>query len=721
MNIFEFKKLLAPVENDTSISTADNEAVIKIKDYLKKFKDEDELAAEHIYQVLQLTPHDNDSVLFTTLKREFDHHHLFAICELLHANDRLHEMAFSMIYYNLGLDEEDVPEVRNFLWRLISNDNFKISAISKESPMWLLFIISRIVKQKKDFQLFEQCLCFMSRWNQLDMRPLNFLISQKNSDHRLLHVFELCDNTDYPWYHFDHYSKNLLKHLATIDELIKRLKEAGIAIVKDLMSAIIIKSESTFFELLQPNTYYPLLINFINISNKFTIESYFWSLLFKKDMAGQLLFYKLIEDLDKEKLLDQVTFDQYVKRLIFGSLSILDCGNDMELLVNTLNDNKIILSKEVMLSFYIFSKDTFLQLSKNVVNLANMGLLNELSFNKAFARITKKLPPIEALVIKKDSRKVTKEARSHIESSDGKYNFFISHDKKPEKGAFGVIKKGYNTVTSSVPLYGIKKITDSVRREYDDGLHDAAREVKCNRLLNRKSDYYATPCNGFSRSYFYRVISPWHDGKDLDKYAAAELMQSSYEDRLQCLSLALAELNTLHQHNRIHGDLKPLNFILNLKSKSMHIIDFGGSIKFGSGKIAAHTNFFNEYHSWGQHFHSDLYAMGIIAKMLFPELYRFDNQHKTSYFLDEVATFTLLKQSNLSIIEKAIIQLIDAMQHQDKNIRCTSEDASSYCKKIIEKLTHLDDIALDEIIQSTIARTNATVEDILREARVNKM
>lgn len=236
----------------------------------------------------------------------------------------------------------------------------------------------------------------------------------------------------------------------------------------------------------------------------------------------------------------------------------------------------------------------------------------------------------------------------------------------------------------------------------------------------RDADYYATPDSSISRSHFYRVITPWQEGKDLRKYTPLELKQATYEDKFQCLSQALEELNTLHQHNRIHGDLKPANFILNLNAKTLKIIDFGGSIKFGSGKKPAHTRFYGDPHKDAAHFYSDVYSMAGIAKILFPELYFYVNQYSKTFLPGEFATFTLVKKDHLSVIEKAIIQLIDAMQHPDTSLRCTSADAAGYCKKILENLSELDENMLREITESTIARTNTTVEDILREARINQ-
>ncbi|AWN75104.1 protein kinase [Legionella anisa] len=360
------------------------------------------------------------------------------------------------------------------------------------------------------------------------------------------------------------------------------------------------------------------------------------------------------------------------------------------------------------------------EFKRTLVNLANAKLLNEHSFKAAFARITEKSPPVEVLTIQKESRKDTKEARTHIKSIDGKYNFFMGADKQSVKGGFSVVKKGYDTMTTNEASYGIKKITGSVRRENDDGHRDAAREVKCNRLLMRDADYYATPDSSISRSHFYRVITPWQEGKDLRKYTPLELKQATYEDKFQCLSQALEELNTLHQHNRIHGDLKPANFILNLNAKTLKIIDFGGSIKFGSGKKPAHTRFYGDPHKDAAHFYSDVYSMAGIAKILFPELYFYVNQYSKTFLPGEFATFTLVKKDHLSVIEKAIIQLIDAMQHPDTSLRCTSADAAGYCKKILENLSELDENMLREITESTIARTNTTVEDILREARINQ-
>lgn len=154
---------------------------------------------------------------------------------------------------------------------------------------------------------------------------------------------------------------------------------------------------------------------------------------------------------------------------------------------------------------------------------------------------------------------------------------------------------------------------------------EAAREVKYNRLLGRNATY-------FVRDNITSVVSEWQQGKGLHHYSKEELCRVPMKARLLCLSTALKDLNTLHQHHRKHGDVKCQNFVLNLDNVSMRLIDFGTSHKKGSFKSFGWTSEYLDPSVTGDLLCVDLYAMGIVTMHLFPELYSVSFENKNLNF-----------------------------------------------------------------------------------------
>ena len=179
--------------------------------------------------------------------------------------------------------------------------------------------------------------------------------------------------------------------------------------------------------------------------------------------------------------------------------------------------------------------------------------------------------------------------------------------------------------------------------------------------------------------------------------------------RISCLSTALEDLNTLHNHYRMHGDVKPDNFILNTENNSMRLIDFDVSHKLGIDKDCGSTPAFIDPDTPLSHLSQDLYGMGKVIMELFPELYVF------SLSSDLRATYSFWKQGTLSIVEQSIVNLVNALSHSEPQMRCTSEDALHYCNDLLRSIDTLDEVGLTTLTESKLRRTKITIEDVLRQ------
>ncbi|HBD9376218.1 TPA: protein kinase family protein, partial [Legionella pneumophila] len=344
---------------------------------------------------------------------------------------------------------------------------------------------------------------------------------------------------------------------------------------------------------------------------------------------------------------------------------------------------------------FSLSESNLQRLYGMVSRLITNKLLDQNSFEKAFQRVTAKLPSVLESTVSKNSRKKTNVLRSEF-TLDNKNGFFIEHSKQYESGGFGKVKKGYSSPDSAEPIYGIKKLNESDPTKAQNA---AIREVKYHRLLGRQAFY-------FSRNGATNIVSEWQREKSVDQYTSSELLQVPIQKRLHCLSSGLSDLNILHQYYRIHGDVKCQNFILNLNNASMKLIDFGTSHKRGSSKSFGWTTAYSEPHTFGDRFCKDLYAMGIVTMYLFPEIY-------TVSFDKDKANISV-KKTSFTIEEQAIVNLVNSMMHSDLNSRCTSEDALHYCNELINHFSQIDEELLGTIANSSISRVAPNVEQMFR-------
>ncbi|WP_165485118.1 protein kinase family protein [Legionella rowbothamii] len=627
------------------------------------------------------------------------HIHLFLqrlFCsDLRQARIPLNEEVFNTVLViapQIGLSEEVIEQTFRFLY----NKNFL-------RPIALNLLHTRI---KDVYHLFnilqelhkagclnEECLELISSVTYFDL--LAGLLTQINKAKIPLNnelIKSLCTSNTSNLFYFDKLLSVLLRckktilNSATLALLLK--KDYDFFVEKTRILVLLqqhdLLDEGTFSYVCS-NEVYSLTRVLEVLSEKLLVQE-------NQELINQLMdrkldssaLYKAINYLKKIDLLDQNTLNSCVefvvnKRVVCGLLDLLE-------------QNDLNLSKAQLQTIFSLSSSNIKRLNNLLEDLKYSKLLNQHSLLRALERVAEKFPLVVSSTISKHSRKDTGTQRSEF-LLDNDYRFFIEHGS-PEEGGCGSVKKGYASAESLEPRYAIKKLKPHVHVQ-----EEAAREVKYNRLLGRNATY-------FVRDNITSVVSEWQQGKGLHHYSKEELCRVPMKARLLCLSTALKDLNTLHQHHRKHGDVKCQNFVLNLDNVSMRLIDFGTSHKKGSFKSFGWTSEYLDPSVTGDLLCVDLYAMGIVTMHLFPELYSVSFENKKLKFS--------LNKSDFSVYDQSIVTLVNAMMNADLERRCTSEDALNYCNEVINYFDIINEQQLETITENSIHRSHLTAEDILR-------
>lgn len=253
-----------------------------------------------------------------------------------------------------------------------------------------------------------------------------------------------------------------------------------------------------------------------------------------------------------------------------------------------------------------------------------------------------------------------------------------------------------------MPTYAVKK---TLRKNITSlETKEMKREAKYYNMLNQPAYY-------FLKNNKPRLMTGWLQGKTVHQFSASELKTIPIENRLQWLACGLSDLNKLHSHFRVHGDVSENNFMVNPQDNTMRLFDFGTAHKMGSSTGAlTNTVLYSDPSEGASDFLKDVYAVGVLCAKLFPELY------SVTSAADGKAKVEVIKD-NLLPADKAIVNLVDSLTSLDRNKRPTSEDALNFCKQILEFKDNLGDLTekkVKEISDSTINRTNFTSEDVFR-------
>lgn len=736
-------QLLIDYEKDWSIFyrviLGDHIEAAQLKIFLSRYhhqKDTYELTDRDIYDLLKLIPLNGDLKLVVAI-REYFNPQFLGIFKILTKIDWINAGNFSLIY---RLPREET---------LLLHDLFC-------GPLHIRFnkdivdLILRVKDEPAYRNTVESLIRYLHNKNRLTSTAIKYITSNLN---RLLFILPLFEVLEKIHYLNDSCLAYLSKHKSPdiIAGVINQLDLAGIVV-----NGKTIKLICDYGDIKQFNNILPY---FINSNCHLNIEMV--QLLLKNDVL--FLFDKLdtLKFFQQHGLLDEKSFNYILHNNVFTFQMMLSVLADVKLL----NENKILVSKIINnefnhddfseVIFYLKSnhllsqqmlsllmdkpligvmKNKFVSKLSNlvvafnnasfkindyalkqilnlsygnlerlygmVVSLIKNNFLNQNSFKHACQRLTEKLShPAESLVIK-ESKKDTLLPRSKI-TLDHKTNIYIDQSKHHHAGSFGKVRKGFETMDGNTPRFAVKKMLDP---NLNDSSQGAKREVKYNQFFNRQASY-------FINNNVVQVVTEWQQGKSLEEYTPEELQHVSYEQRLRCLASGLSDLNYMHAHYRIHGDIKPSNYILDLSNLIMRLIDFGGAHKKGSNKDSIFTPMYIDPKNYKcDHFINDIYSMGFVAIQLFPEIY-------TKISKNNGGLRYITKNLNLTIIESAIIKLVKALMQPKITLRCTSEDALSYCNEIVEaiKSNSLNRLKLKQIADKTIERRDITLEDVLRD------
>lgn len=248
------------------------------------------------------------------------------------------------------------------------------------------------------------------------------------------------------------------------------------------------------------------------------------------------------------------------------------------------------------------------------------------------ATLTKTKPPRLRRGLAKLSE-FRSDQRSEIQIDEQPKTYYLEHQHRNiyQRGTFGVIKRLYETKTSTTILKAVKIYRLPIELELDSlnepGLeiynefHQelakrkifANREAKINNLLGREVEW------GEIKNKFY-VFMPWIEGQNLREFIKTN---SFTETNLVEFVYYLREVEILHSLGLIIGDPKLNNAMRDAKQSIIKLIDFD-CIRFEEDEIGGVTRSSISFamngkaeQRWQQA--DDIYCIGDMLSNLMPE------------------------------------------------------------------------------------------------------
>lgn len=386
--------------------------------------------------------------------------------------------------------------------------------------------------------------------------------------------------------------------------------------------------------------------------------------------------------------------------LEFGQLATI---NDI---IKTLDEKKLITNtnfeKLLKLPTHYLVKLVHL-----ISNLDSQNLLNNDNLDTLFIVLGNKLP-------KPQQERFTIQAQCTIDflitqfqSIDANLNLYVKQDlEAPEnklKGGQAQIFQARESLDDGETHYFIKSFYKT-EEQVDKA---ATRETKYARFLGRDSHF-------FQNNNQWLVVSKWQTGQALHDIPTDELLTIPVKMRIKSLCYLLHELSQLHKHFRIHGDIKTQNCVLDKASYQLKLIDFGSTrkVKPKNYTIAWTPTYLDKKtHCWDPtsrlSFCDDMYSLSFVTASLFPELYEVT-------FTKYDSQITLKQtEATLPITLKAIYYLVTSMQSNEKNARCTSQIAITYCQYLFTHFDTLDADKLASILEKTLSKKECSFDEVL--------
>ncbi len=297
-----------------------------------------------------------------------------------------------------------------------------------------------------------------------------------------------------------------------------------------------------------------------------------------------------------------------------------------------------------------------------------------------YEKITTKLPAVTKAKAVKQSRDLFCLPRSKliVTTADGQCTeIYLQHEagnasdeERYLSGSYGLVKQGYVDADARMTRWAVKIYHKNANNL---AVSDACHEAKYYQLLGHQACF-------FSRGSKHYLVTDWLSGVTLDKIDRQQLITLSFVDRLRCLLTVLYDLQRMHAHHRIHGDIKRNNVVVNLATRTIRLIDFGLAHKNYHKKIYGCAKEGSDGYSVSTTFCDDVFSMGRLLPYLFPD--HFVRSPLREWYVSMLPEFSASKQVLSHLYEKMCLQ--------PRDNRTTVTRAIEFCEKVVAEFAVLN-------------------------------
>ncbi len=350
------------------------------------------------------------------------------------------------------------------------------------------------------------------------------------------------------------------------------------------------------------------------------------------------------------------------------------------------------LSQQEMKAISSLSPSNFKRFVTKANDLYMSGQLSRASLLSALSYVNREVPaiPESTVVYKKKHSGVATERKL-----DNGLSIFspkgASREDNPDNksGYDGIVSPAYKWPVFGEPHFVMKRLSKD-NEELRSDLSAAQREAAGLKLVGREvAEWYDSKKGAV-------VVTDYLPGETLqDLYEADfDFKQYSQAQRLKLFATLLGDCQVLHENGQTHGYASPANIMK--CGKALKLIHFSTMRKFGSSQPG-----------------DDMQMLGYSLAIVFPELFRL--------LLSGGETSVIkMKMDDLTNMDIAIMNLMDAFMEHRQEYRCTAKMAKQCCLALADKAVQndfIDDAALMHILKTTINRDDFTVEDSLLGSR----
>lgn len=266
-----------------------------------------------------------------------------------------------------------------------------------------------------------------------------------------------------------------------------------------------------------------------------------------------------------------------------------------------------------------------------------------------------------------------------------------SREDNPDNklGSESIVSPAYKWPVFGEPDFVMKRLFKDKEAQREDW-SAAQREAKGLKLMGRQvAEWYDSKKGAV-------VVTDYLQGETLSDLFEADFdfKQYSQADRLRLFATILGDFQVLHENGLAHGNATPENIMK--CGETLKLINFSSMHKIGSSQPG-----------------SDMHTLGYSLAMLFPDLF-----HLLTAGGD--VSVIKMKMDDLTNMDIAIMNLLDAFMEHRRSFRCTAKMAKQCCLALADKAVEndfIDDAALLHILKTTINRDKFTVEDSLLGSR----